>query len=260
MAKGPYLTDRIKSLIAGIYNGDPQIKPTKARTLLLKSMREEGLNETFGSDFPSVSAVSKVLKELREMDEARPPHLKKLDRPWSITTLSEYPVSPEALPTVLEGWMAAQAKEEPLTIREAQWISHIYPVAKACAERMKNKDMLMPFLQCIAHICAAQERIEELIKTGPHSALDLTIYEFMTGLVPTPELVNRILPDEGKWSITETGWHLKITKEEARFWEDIWQKLRYSNFIERTKDLSGVSVEVCEDIGTTPPQKKGGKT
>ena len=90
MAKGPYLTPKIKRLTAQIYSEDHQIKPTKARESLLKKMKAEGLDEIFGSNFPSVSTVSKHLKEYRDKDEARSLESKGLDKPWSTFSLREY--------------------------------------------------------------------------------------------------------------------------------------------------------------------------
>jgi hypothetical protein len=148
MAKGAYLTPRIRELITRIYLDDRQIRPTEAHKLLLQKMKAEGLHEIFGPSFPSISTVSKELKSLREKDEARSSTSKGLDEPWTIASvgpLSEYPIPAEAMPTVMaiyrkapivsrqltpEGEVVYRMLEggRQLTIRQAQWIARLYKV------------------------------------------------------------------------------------------------------------------------------------
>lgn len=136
MAKAPYLTPQIKQLIREIYRRDRQIRPVRARELLLKKMREQGLHEIFGSDYPSMSTVSNKLKEFRDKDGSRSPESKGLDEAWSLSSLPDYPMPPEALPVVasiLEKCVAASGGGPHydywcLTIREALWVARLYKV------------------------------------------------------------------------------------------------------------------------------------
>jgi len=136
MAKGPYLTPRVKELIRRIYLADRQTKPSKARELLLKAMKAEGLNENFGSDFPDVSTVSKHLKKLRDKDAERSPESKGLDAEWSLHSLPEYPISPEALPMVMSLYAKCIGESGGginyeywcLSAREALWVARLYKV------------------------------------------------------------------------------------------------------------------------------------
>ena len=132
MAKGPYLTRKIKELIANIYFDDRQIKPAKARELLLKRMRAEGLDEIFGSNFPSVSTVSKELKGCRDKDEARSPESKELDKPWSIGRIAAegYDIPPESIPTLLELQEYRANLRLRFTVRDAWWASRLLPLIK----------------------------------------------------------------------------------------------------------------------------------
>jgi len=128
MAKGAYLTPRIRELITRIYLDDRQIRPTEAHKLLLLKMKAEGLHEIFGPSFPSISTVSKELKSLRERDEARSPKSQGLDKPWTIGSLSGDPIPPDAMPIVLSFYRKTLAGQGELTVREAQWIGRLYKI------------------------------------------------------------------------------------------------------------------------------------
>lgn len=132
MAKGPYLTPKVNDLIAEIYRKDRQIKAPKARELLLKRMKAEGLDEIFGPNFPGVSTVSNKLKEYRDKDEARSPESKELDKPWTIGSLAKYPIPPEALPLVISTYekclLEAFSEDWKVSIREALWIGRLYKI------------------------------------------------------------------------------------------------------------------------------------
>jgi uncharacterized protein YciI len=141
MAKGAYVTPRIKELLAQIYIGNRSIRSTEAHRLLLQKMKAEGLDEIFGPNFPGISTVSKELKSLRQKDEARSPQSQGLDAPWTIGSvgpLLKYPIPPDAMPVVMA--ISTKSREiserqgphykvlTPLTIRQAQWIARLYKI------------------------------------------------------------------------------------------------------------------------------------
>jgi hypothetical protein len=146
MAKGSYVTPKIKELLGQIYVGNRQIRPGDAHRLLLNKMKAVHLDEIFGPSFPSISTVSKELKSLRQKDEARSSESQGLDEPWTIASvgpLSKYPIPAEAMPAVMaiykkapivsrkvtpEGQVVYRTLESSreLTIREAQWIARLY--------------------------------------------------------------------------------------------------------------------------------------
>jgi len=129
MAKGYHLTPEVKDLIAHIYLDHPGYGPTKIHEELLNRMKETGLDKKYGSDWPGVSAVGKVVAEIRERDIARPPELKRLGSPWSLGSLTEYPIPPEALPTVVSFYKKRLAEGGVLLIREALWTARLYKLS-----------------------------------------------------------------------------------------------------------------------------------
>lgn len=130
MGKGPNITPEISSLIASIYLKDKTIGPTEARKELLKKMKERGLDRNFGPNYPNVSTVSVYLKKFRKTDEERPLESRRLDKLWSLGSLVEYPMSCEALPTVMSirEKCAIQGGDYDLTIREALWIGRLHKI------------------------------------------------------------------------------------------------------------------------------------
>jgi len=133
MAKGYHLTPEVRKLITRIYLDHPGYGPTQIHKELLNTMKETGLDKKYGSHWPGISVVGKVVREIRTRDSARSPELKSLDEPWTLGSLAEYPIAPEAIPLVVaiydkclmegnnsEGWN--------LTIREALWIGRLHKI------------------------------------------------------------------------------------------------------------------------------------
>lgn len=203
MGKGPSVTRAVQELLARIYVRNRAIRPTEARTELLASMKERGLHELFGPDYPSVSTVSVYLKKFRERDEARTHEANELDKPWSIRSISRYPIAPEALRIVLHLWVwTLENLKSELTIREAQWASRLY---SACRE------MTVGALSVVVRAYAGSERVAELTGEYDYSAhaVDLLIFASVTNEEIPTERVEALL---GK-DTTET-WHMDVSNEE----------------------------------------------
>jgi len=126
-------------------------------------MEQTGLTQKYGSSWPGVSAVGKVVTEIRNRDMARPSELKQLDEPWSLASLDKNPIPPEVIPIVLDIkqnwpvppnfslallariqkefedwdteralWVSEQIEEgsPSFTVRKAKWSARIAPVLK----------------------------------------------------------------------------------------------------------------------------------
>jgi len=123
MAKGYFLTNEIKMLIAKIHDEHPDWGPTKTREELVRVLRETGLYKNFDKNWPSVSAVGAVLRPIKKKESELGPDSQ--DKPWSISTLDKCPIPPEALPKVLEEYRQHKAEGTDLTTREAKWIARL---------------------------------------------------------------------------------------------------------------------------------------
>lgn len=168
MAKGAYLTPRIKNLIAKIYLEHRDYGPTKAREELLKKMKEEGLEKIFGTDFPSVSSVSKQLKEYHDRDEERLPESKELDKPWSFSSLAKYPIAPEAIPLVVSIYEKCLMEDAPRewfpSIREALWTGRLHKIIELYQPRHILPDVRDAIQEAII---GGRERPIELKEKNP---------------------------------------------------------------------------------------------
>jgi len=210
MAKGAYLPGEIKGMIHRIYVDNRQIRPSEARKKLLAEMEHrlsENVRAYLGENYPAVSTVSKELKELRRIDEARSPESKGLDQPWSISVLTEYPIPAEALPIVLHLWVwKRETLGHDFTVREAQWASRLYTLVKS---------MSIKFLMVILGMYANAERISELTGESPPGTqvLDLFMFQKMTGQALAPERIEKVLGQD------EINLYANLTEEEVGLWQ-----------------------------------------
>lgn len=76
-------------------------------------------------NWPRENTVYQHLKKIRKKDEARSSESKELGRPWSVSALADYPIPPEALPTVMSFYKKRLAGDDVLLIREALWIARL---------------------------------------------------------------------------------------------------------------------------------------
>ena len=146
MARGRLITPEVKALILSVYDGNKKWKAPEIRNWVIgevhrnpKQYFPKGVPINLSSEWPS---LSKVRKQLAEIKKNLAIHRRE-DEPWSISTLKDYPLPPEALPRVLEEYRWHKDREGqirqfesealkaymhlkgPLTIREAKWIARL---------------------------------------------------------------------------------------------------------------------------------------
>lgn len=162
MPKGPIVTPAVEALIASVYQKHPKWKAPRVRNEVESILRKDNRNSPKG--WPSLSTVQKTLATIRKNLANPSPE----DEPWSISTLNDYPIPPEALPKVLEEYRLHQVakNEKPeldealsrgawkvFTIRQAKWVARLS--ASQC-------EPITPFM--IAH----SELLHELAGHSPN--------------------------------------------------------------------------------------------
>jgi hypothetical protein len=155
------------------------------RVLAAEIQKQLGKQSGQVAILPQVSTIEKKIQKYNKEPT-------KLDGPWSISSLPEFPIAPEALPTVIELWLSKRDHLNcDLTIREAQWVGRLYAVAK---------NMPLHLLSLIVDMYANSERMAELLnipvipgKDHFTRETDLAIYETMTGKEIPQERANKIL-------------------------------------------------------------------
>jgi len=109
-----------------------------------------------------------------------------------VTTLAEYEIPPEALPTVVEVWQKTQEWnwKKPLSIREAKWVSRL-------SYAIKDLETLC----CLAVEYAVIEVIIRDAESFPvDPLLDAKLYSIMTGL-------------DTKYRYREREWSMPVHKK-----------------------------------------------
>jgi len=124
--KGPVVTPEVDALIAYVHRENPRWKAPRIRNEVRLKLRDPKLKKqlklppVLPLEWPSLSRVQKKLAEVRK-SELEP---SDEDKPWTIFTLNDYPISPEALPKVLKQYR--EVKDFcGLSIREAKWIARL---------------------------------------------------------------------------------------------------------------------------------------
>ena len=120
MAKGPLVIEKIEVLIGVVYKKYPKWKAPAVRSEVSHILHIN--NPELPRSFPSLSTVQKVLAKIRK------PHSDPQEKPWSMATLDQYPIPPEALPAVRRVMRWRVSCDEPFTIREAKWVSRLYTI------------------------------------------------------------------------------------------------------------------------------------
>ena len=138
MAKGPIVTPEIEARIAAVYQKHPKWKAPTVRNEVEHLLHTK--NARYPKGWPSLSTVQKVLAVVRKRADMPSPQ----DEPWSLSTLDDYPIPPEALQRVLEeykrckeggrfidsdAFTVSPGDAFPyLTIRQAKWVARLSKV------------------------------------------------------------------------------------------------------------------------------------
>jgi hypothetical protein len=107
-------------------------------------------------DVPEIEVLERKISWYRNHAEAGP-----LEKPWSMATLDEYSLPPQAVPAVLKVWKFRTEGETTFTIREAKW-----------AARLSGLIEDIPGLSARANQYARLELIYEVLKL-PFDSTDL---------------------------------------------------------------------------------------
>lgn len=108
--KRAHITPDGEALIINRALGYPRLQ----RTMVAENLQSEFESEGYG--IPEIEVLERKISWYRNHAEAGP-----LEKPWSMATLDDYPISPSALPEVLRIWALRTEQQQGFTIREAKW-------------------------------------------------------------------------------------------------------------------------------------------
>jgi len=126
--RGPKIPKNVIFVITKVYSEHRDWKAQQIMEEVHGQLSKDGMQRRQG--WPGLSAIQKELAGIRKRDAERLLESKGLDRPWSIYTLAEYEISPEALPAVMKAWASRLEQGKPLSIRQARWIARLYYVLR----------------------------------------------------------------------------------------------------------------------------------
>ncbi len=154
--RGPNISNEVKRLIIGQAIHDSKNMPRRALAIRLQDLIEK---------MGEISPTEETL--IRMISEARNQQTSELDQPWSIGACTQYNIPPDIISVLirLQKLKASRDKEGLLgeiTIREAQWVTRLYPVAeplinKAFGEREGRLRLLSLIVSCYVQ----KERVSE---------------------------------------------------------------------------------------------------
>lgn len=126
MAKGlsiKPIVPLIADTFSCMYELDTKVTAKEVQAKVRTKLKDKYKDKKLPPDWPSVSAVGKVITKIRPKFGTDPK-----DNPFSLGALVKYPIPPEALPTVLRAWAQYRKQGDTLTIREALWFSRLSSV------------------------------------------------------------------------------------------------------------------------------------
>jgi len=127
--------------------------PRIGRKALAKKLQKE--LEEKGWDVPEKEVLWKKISEARNQQP------NELDRDWTLGSLAEYPIPPEALPLIGAFQMYRLTTDAFLSIREAQWAGRLYNLFSG-----ENKENPL-ILHGWAFLYALEETLSE-VQGNPH--------------------------------------------------------------------------------------------
>ena len=172
----PSLDQRVKEIIFLAATKDREADRKDVAAEIRRSLQESRLKQ------PAFSTL------MNEISEARRTPKSPLEEPWCVGLLPKYPMQPEALPALLEVWKVSLTKREPLTIREAQWVSRLYSF-------VKGRHQLRNWAKYYANRELAAEATQVPLDTSAaDTALAMDLWEsataFVTGIAALPGFVD----------------------------------------------------------------------
>lgn len=157
MAKGPIVTTEVEAFIASVYQKHLKWKAKEVHNEVSHILHKQDSKLPHG--WPSLSTVQKVLATVRKNMKETP--VDPQDNPWSMGTLDQYPIPPEAIPVVLRVWKFRFENNASFMIRDAKWVARLSGVI---ADTQKLSSEVENY--------ALRERMCELIKRPFNSFLE----------------------------------------------------------------------------------------
>jgi len=154
--RGPNISNEVRRLIIGQAIHDSKNMPRRALAVRLQYLIEK---------MGDISPTEETL--MRMISEARNQQLSELDQPWSIGACAQYNIPSDIIPVLIriQKFRAPGEREDLLgeiTIREAQWVARLFPVAEPVVNKpFINDEGRLQLLSLIVDCYVQRERVSE---------------------------------------------------------------------------------------------------
>ena len=185
------ITPESRALILDRSTAYPRIQRTALADKLQAEFEKKGLA------VPQLDVIERMISWYRNHATDNPQ-----DKPWSLGTLDDNPISADALRVVLQSWVRAQESGYPLSIRRAKWIARLY----ACFGDERHRD-----LWALEDTASKLATLEIILSGGSMDwrPLQIELYEKVSGQKVYPEQREKLLskpkgyPDEdtNRWAM-----------------------------------------------------------
>ena len=165
--RGPKISSEVRRLIISEAIHDSKNMPRRAL-----AVRLQDLIEKMGEVSPTEDTLAKMISEARNQQPS------ELDEPWSIGACAQYDIPADIVPILMkiEKLRASQNKDGfgEITIREAQWVARLFPVAEPLINRIVNDDESRPWwLSLIVSSYVLREKLSEQMNEPYPNTADL---------------------------------------------------------------------------------------
>lgn len=165
--RGPKISSEVRRLIISEAIHDSKNMPRRAL-----AVRLQDLIEKMGDVSPTEDTLAKMISEARNQQPS------ELDEPWSIGACAQYDIPAGIVPVLMkiEKLRASQNKDGfgEITIREAQWVARLFPVAEPLINRIVNDDESRPWwLSLIVSSYVLREKLSEQMNEPYPNTADL---------------------------------------------------------------------------------------
>lgn len=195
MAKGPRITDEVIKLIAQVYLEYPNWRAKEIQSEV--NARLYNANPRLNPGWPGLSAVQKELTKIRRRDAMRHPESKRIDERWSIGTLAEFNIPPEAIPKVFQIQQNRRDAEKPQTIRQAMWAGRLHMLIEDIGE-----------LSLLAASCALMERVCELADI-PNDTFNTDYFSVKYPLASSAFILTQLAPEPSKEGLANSIYEME---------------------------------------------------
>lgn len=229
--------------------GRPGIKPHIERLIASRVLEEK--RKPAEARMPIKVLAFEIHKTISQQVDEPPPALSTLekrisqhgkrssplDEPWSLASLVQYPIGPEALPSVLMVWASQQEGTDlEFSIRQALWVARLYAAVDDC-HTLAALSLRLSMLESVHESLGKPFYFHEWYDSKWEALLILSLHREPELTLSEQKAILRVSDEEWRKLQHTVGEKLKIGRKlDLR---DAWRSLhptRYRSLVKETPE------------------------